>query len=99
MLLNYCELKKIVRWCNLGVITRNKESGIMWLKIRICGVGGADNGGYDKVTYLEETCIIKMFGKANVHTQICIQQMAEYAQNGADCLELLFCINVTETKR
>jgi len=60
--------------------------------------GGADNGGYDKVTYLEETCIIKMFGKANVHTQICIQQMAEYAQNGADCLELLFCINVTETK-
>ena len=61
-------------------------------------MGGADNGGYDKVTYLEETCIIKMFGKANVHTQICIQQMAEYAQNGADCLELLFCINVTETK-
>jgi hypothetical protein len=61
--------------------------------------GGADNGGYDKVRYLEETCIIKMFGKANVHTQICIQQIAEYAQNGADCLELLFCINVTETKR
>jgi hypothetical protein len=25
--------------------------------------------------------------------------MAEYAENGADCLELLSSINVTETKR
>jgi hypothetical protein len=43
-------------------------------------------------------CIIKMFRKANVHVQTCIQEMAEYAQNGADCLELLSCINVAETK-
>jgi hypothetical protein len=82
------------------VTTRNKESGIIWQKTRISG--GADKGGFDKVSYLEEmdifTCIIKMFRKSNEHTQTCIEQMAEYVQNGADCLELLSCTNATETE-